>query len=495
MESDSRQNRNTHDLSSVGKDLIKGGVVDTQKVYYILKHPNEPKCQLTITAILKKYQEQKRKALAEKRNNDFTETVNRRWDLFADGHVELSQCPKEVIQHLIKETFQPMQVDESTNLSDSISNLPNESEKRMTTIPKSVPSTSNFPIKVKPEPVEVVTISENSNLVRSSSTSSLCKEKVIDDFFVMAEKYKEVLMEEKDVENDTKVLFDDVKKLEADRDQARQTVDRLTQSIQEMNNKLQSLESKLMSIKERKVAIQKEMIAKTVHEENSLTLKKPAPTSCTSIPSSSSTSSSSSSTAKPNVQDEIPSTTQAELTAPTKPRANIIKLNSPKKNWDARRIPNNLNVNYKNDKDERPGRNIPGRPRSRSRSKEKNKSQKIDDRRNRDDKYRWNVNQPNRTCSNNSNNNNNTTNNTSSNNNNRNSREKHRNEKKSEPLPKAAINANQSFKCKVAGCFRPFSNRSLLITHLSTAHKGPINDSFSYCLWGDCNELRRNSQV
>lgn len=465
MESDSRKTRNSHDLSSIGKDLIRNGVVDTQKVYYILNNPNEPRAQLTITAILKKYQEHKRKALAEKRNNHFSETVNKRWDLFTDGHVELSQCPKEVIQHIIKETFEPMQLDESSSFVNSEAS--SHEPERTTTIPRvesmAFPPTQS--IRVKPEPVEVVTILETSNLTRSSSTSSLCKDKAIDEFAIMAEKYKDVLVEEKDVENDAKLLSDDIKKLERDRDQAQLTVERLTKTIQDMNNKLHSLEKKLVVIKEKKIAVQKEMIAKTVIEEASLPPK--------TIPSGQPRPSASS-RPKP-VQQELPSTTQCEIIASsdTFPCPKVSSV--PKKiiSRNARRdlIPDN---GYKNDKDERKGRKLVDKPRSRS--KEKNQSYRAEDRRSRPERSRSKDTPSHRDRDR------------------ERERDKNRCAKKVESRPKP-LNNPSPIKCNVAGCFRPFPTRHSLITHLNTAHRIPNNDSFSYCVWGDCHEFKRNCQV
>ena len=87
------------------KNLIKNGVIDKQKVYYILKNPEEPKCKVTISALLKQHHEHKRKALNVSRNNHFDSSVLKNLDLLIEGDVDFHQLPQEFRQNLFLENL------------------------------------------------------------------------------------------------------------------------------------------------------------------------------------------------------------------------------------------------------------------------------------------------------------------------------------------------------------------------------------------------------
>ena len=103
------------------KNLIKNGVIDRQKVYYILKNPEEPKCKVTISALLKQYNEHKRKALNVSRNTHFDGSVVKNLDLLIEGDVEFHQLPQEFRQNLFLENLTGHGANSCSSVSSSSS--------------------------------------------------------------------------------------------------------------------------------------------------------------------------------------------------------------------------------------------------------------------------------------------------------------------------------------------------------------------------------------
>lgn len=102
------------------RTLIKNGVIDRSKVYYILKNPEEPKCKVTISALLKQYQEHRRKALNVSRNSNFDDSTVKNLDLLIEGNVELDQLPQEFRQNLFLDNFTDSESNGSSSCCSTI---------------------------------------------------------------------------------------------------------------------------------------------------------------------------------------------------------------------------------------------------------------------------------------------------------------------------------------------------------------------------------------